>query len=125
MPDDVVADWQSEGAKQVIAQAELLPVLVARVHFAAYLAGRSVLVFIDNESARGALIKSTSPNKFSTVILEKIVGRDIKEGTLTWYARVPTASNIADPPSRGRVPPMLPGWPAPAQVQVAWQAVWS
>ena len=40
---------------------------------------------------------------------------DLKvEGRITaYYERAPSASNLADAPSRGRLCARLPGWPAP------------
>ena len=47
--------------KQIIGQAELYPAIVARKSWKKTIQGRDVLHFIDNDSARYALIKGTSP----------------------------------------------------------------
>jgi len=121
VPESVVSAWQSSGSKQVIAQAEILPVLVARVLFAATFAGRSTLCFVDNDSARHALVAASSPNPWSAKLVEAIVDCDLADGALLWYERVPSASNVADAPSRGKWPEQLPGWQwPPARAQVDW-----
>ena len=86
--------------KQVIGQAELFPLLVARLTWSERLRGRSVIFFIDNESARIAAIKSYSPVLPSLRILMQCIGIDFELGISPWHARVPTCCNIADGPSR-------------------------
>ena len=58
---EMVSKWQSSGKKQVISQAELYPILVAKETWCSHLASRSILWFTDNESARMALVRSFSP----------------------------------------------------------------
>ena len=61
-----------------------------------------MLLFMDNDSARHALIRGGSPSAASA----HLVGLFWREETLrrayTWVERVPTASNVADGPSRRR-----------------------
>ena len=58
IPDRVVSSWISKvGQKQVIGQAELFPVLIARLTWQHRITGKRVYYFIDNESARLALVK--------------------------------------------------------------------
>ena len=71
------------------------------------------MCFIDNESARSGLIKGSSRNKDSAELIEEFVNRDLEENAFFWFARVPSASNIADDPSRGREPQALEGWAFP------------
>ena len=120
IPEEIVSKWQGKGSRQVISQAELLPVLISRLLFRDFLCNRSCIFFVDNESARGGLIKGSSPNPFNAEIVEKIVEEDFAVNTLVWYARVPSASNLADDPSRGRSPRVLPGWPRPRRLRVPW-----
>ena len=74
--------------------------VVARLAWAERLRGRRVLYFIDNDSARQALIKSYSPVLASLRIVLDCLKWDMDNQSNAWYARVPTASNIADGPSR-------------------------
>lgn len=96
-----VDSWKSKlNQAQVIGQAELAPLIVARLTWADRLSGRRVIFFIDNESARLCAIKAYSPVLSSLLIVTQCVGFDYLHGVLPWYARVPTCCNIADGPSR-------------------------
>ena len=101
IPDSIVSSWRSKvGQKQVIGQAELFPVLIARLTWQHRIAGKRVYYFIDNESARLALVKSYSPCLSSLKIVMNCLAWDQGHRSSHWYARVPTYSNIADGPSR-------------------------
>ena len=101
VPRSVVESWkQRVEQSQVIGQAELLPVLVARWTWAEDIKNRRVVYFIDNESARLALVKAYSPVLASLNIVLASLKWDQEFDSQAWYARVPTFSNIADGPSR-------------------------
>ena len=101
VPQDLAAQWKSRtGQAQIIGQAELSPLLVARLTWQSRLRGQRVVFFVDNESARLAAIKSYSPILASTKILADISLFDHVHEVYPWYARVPTFSNISDGPSR-------------------------
>jgi hypothetical protein len=93
-----------EGTKdQVIAQAELLPLLAARKkwrHRFEQHGGRRVLNFIDNDGARFGLIKGYSPTRPSAWLIGEFWEEEAKSQALSWFARVPSPSNCADGPSR-------------------------
>lgn len=98
---EVTSEWASkEGQTQFIGQAEIFPVLVARLTWASRISGKRVLYFIDNDSARLALIKSYSPVLASLKIICDCTAWDCKSDCVSWYARVPTEANCADGPSR-------------------------
>ena len=86
--------------EQVIGQAELIPLLIARITWTDRLAGRRVVFFIDNESARICAIKAYSPVLPSLEIVMRCIGFDYCNDVLCWYARVPTCCNLGDGPSR-------------------------
>ena len=73
---------------------------MARLTWGPRLASKRVLYFIDNDSARLALIKSYSPILESLKIIEKCATWDCTHNSTAWYARVPTEANCADGPSR-------------------------
>ena len=101
VPRELEEQWRSRsGQSQVIGQAELFPLLVARLTWKEQMKGQRVVFFIDNESARLAAIKSYSPVLSSTRILADISLFDHVHEVYPWYARVPTFSNIGDGPSR-------------------------
>ena len=100
VPPKYVEDWTSGGRKQVIFQAELFPIWIAKRTWRHLLKGRQVIWFCDNEAARSALVRSYSPLLDSMEIIRSCAAEDVSAQTLNWYARVPTKSNIADAASR-------------------------
>ena len=104
VPDKVVSTWKaSDNQYQVIGQAEFFPAAVARWTWEHRLKNRRAMYFIDNESARLALVKSCSPILPSLRLIMLCLEWDRLNGGTPWYARVPTYSNIADSPSRFEV----------------------
>ena len=100
IPSKVVDGWRCQGQEQTIGQAEIAPALLARLTWADDLLGRRVIQFVDNDSARYALVKGYSPSLASSVLLSETWLQDCRQGLVSWYDRVPTASNIGDGPSR-------------------------
>ena len=95
----VIDSWKTrEDQTQVIGQAEVFPVLVSRLTWHKRIAGRRAIYFVDNESARLALINMYSPVLPMLEMLMQITAWDCKEQSHPWYSRVPTYSNIADDP---------------------------
>ena len=60
VPKNYVEAWMESGKKQVICQAELFPIWIAKVTWRSLLSGRQVLWFCDNEAARSAVVRSYS-----------------------------------------------------------------
>ena len=98
--EEIVAHWQSSGSKQVVGQGELFPVWLAKKVWKEFLSHARNIFSIDNESAKEACIRSYSPSWSSREILLVSKLEDMKSSSLDWYARVPTAANWADGPSR-------------------------
>ncbi|CAJ1438941.1 unnamed protein product [Effrenium voratum] len=92
--------WASSGSRQLIGQAEIYPVVLAKATWAGYLAKRKVIWFIDNESARAAFIRSFSPVLHSVKLLWANARLDVRLELWNWYARVPSKSNFSDAASR-------------------------
>ena len=61
IPSEFVQLWMRSGKKQVIAQAEIFPVVIAKATWSKALEGRSILWFLDNESARMSLVRNFPP----------------------------------------------------------------
>ena len=95
-----------------IAAVELLAVVCAMEVWFTTCRGRSVLAFVDNDSAKHALVKGGSSTPTLALLCQQVCDREIAGRILAYFERVPSASNIADPPSRGIAPPAVPGWPA-------------
>ena len=102
--EDIIVDsWMADGSKQVISQAELYPVLLVKHHSGSSWIGRKIVYYIDNDSSRFSLIKASSQNRYSVQIVKAFYATEIGSPTLPWFARVPSSSNVADLPSRGKV----------------------
>ena len=97
----IVQRWKDAGGvDQVIAQAELLPVLLARQVWAEWIRDRSVFFFIDNSSVLHCLINGFTKTQASRSMLLAISADDVKCPCRAWYSRVSSAANPADAPSR-------------------------
>ena len=100
VPEQVTRLWQDRGCKQVIGQAEVLPVAMAKTLWKSRLHGRQVIVFVDNGSALDAFIKGAGNAHGSRELLIVSAALDESLDCDWWYARVPSLANVADAPSR-------------------------
>eukprot|EP00435_Cladocopium_sp_Y103_P053347 s684_g17.t1 len=100
VPSAFVNMWQRAGKRQVIAQAEIFPVLIAKETWQSRIDGRSVLWFLDNESARAALVRCFSPILDNFLLLQLNAKLDSDIQARHWYSRVPSRSNPSDDASR-------------------------
>lgn len=89
--------------KTIIFEAELLAMVVAFSAWKNFIAARSVLCFIDNNSARDVAISESGRNITANFLIEALLKLEMATCTTPWYSRVPTPSNIADDPSRGEI----------------------
>ena len=100
IPVELVKEWKSTGSRKIIAQAELLPILLAKTVWKRFLVNRRVLVFVDNESAKSACINMFSLSVASIDILRLIAEWELDCQSWSWYSRVASFSNVADAASR-------------------------
>ena len=82
VPRNIVDEWCASGAKQVITEAELLPIYLARVVFAKFFAKRPFISFIDNDAAMACMVRGTSSKAACAKIVGAIVRRDLLDGAL-------------------------------------------
>ena len=101
-----------------IAIIELIAVAFAVTLWRNHLANNSVLGFVDNDAAKFAPVKGYSVNPWMAALVEAACDVEISQRALLYWERVPSSSNIADDPSRGRAPARLPGWPEERRVYV-------
>ena len=98
----VVEEWKrADNSQKVIHQAELLPTLAAVHIWKEELRGRRWIAFIDNDGARAALIGGTSRSRVSAGMVGAFWREAAAASSFPWLERVPSPSNVADPPSRG------------------------
>jgi hypothetical protein len=100
VPEFWVSKWKASGRVQLICQAEIFPVVVAKLTWSEILSHRAVLWFIDNNSAQAALVRSFSPVTDNYELLVRNAELDVWMQTMNWYSRVPSKSNVGDDPSR-------------------------
>ncbi|CAE7599568.1 unnamed protein product [Symbiodinium sp. CCMP2592] len=87
-------------SKTIIFEAELATIVVAYVLWKDWLRGRPTVIFVDNNSARDVSISGTSPNDVGKSLASLLLTVESLAKTFSWFARVPSPSNIADTPSR-------------------------
>jgi hypothetical protein len=103
IPAGLVSQWKSEVGSQIICQAELYPVILAKLKWAKKMTNRRVLFFIDNEAAKFSMIKMESPSSASRKLLKLFYNVEAENASYLWFSRVPSFSNPADLPSRGQL----------------------
>ena len=100
VPRKFLEDWKKGGKTQVIFQAELFPIWIAKATWRGLLSHRQVIWFVDNEAARAAMVRSYSPLLDSMELIRNCAYEDVEAQSLNWYARVPSRSNLSDAASR-------------------------
>ena len=100
VPEEVTRRWASRSDAQVIGQAELLPVVVAKLIWGPLLVDAALVTYVDNDAARFGLVAGASACASSAELIGASARLDARGGIAQWVARVPSAANIADGPSR-------------------------
>ena len=101
LSQELVNDWKlSSEQSQVIGQAEIYPLWLARLTWGNKIAGRRVIYFVDNESARIGMVRAYSPVLASMRLILECLKWDYEHESQGWYSRVASYSNCADAPSR-------------------------
>ena len=113
VPDRVLRRWREEVGDQIICEIELYAVLMTRVGLQNLLAGRRVIFFVDNEAARSVIIRGQSKSSAMHHLAIALAVVEASAPCISWTERVPSASNIADFPSRRE------GWKAQKIVRAA------
>ena len=115
-----------ENSGNPIASIELLGVACALLLWDALLVDRSLIMFVDNEATKCCLVKGYSPQVDMMSICSLCTRAEIEQGSVLYFERVPSASNIGDGPSRFRLPPPLPQWGAATRTRLDDKAIsWS
>ena len=103
VPETLVDHWRSLGKSQLIAELELLPIVVFFRRFHELCSKRRVLLFVDNNdnnAIRDSVAKGTSKSLSVMVLLSELHRIWAGLSCLCWVSRVPSKSNVADFPSR-------------------------
>ena len=86
--------------KQIIFEAETLAALVAFFLWHELFKSQRCLIFVDSEGTKFSLLKGSSDNDIVDLLAGYFAELEAKVHSFTWISRVPSKSNIADPPSR-------------------------
>lgn len=95
-----IMDLLLEHSKHPIHEIEIIPVLLSFELWGPTVAHSQVVHYLDNESGRMALLKGVGETPSARLLIHSVMGAETSFQTKSWYARVPSASNIADDPSR-------------------------
>ena len=87
--------------KPIIFEVETLAALLARNLWQPLFGSKRVILFVDNEGTKFSLLKGVSDNACVDAMAEAFAKLECQLHAMVWIARVPSKSNIADPPSRG------------------------
>lgn len=99
LPEHVFQELMKHSSHPIF-EVELLASLVA-LYTWHHLTARSCAVFyLDNEAAKGALIKAYSSIDVANRMIDHFVVREMELGVKIWFGRVCSHSNPADAPSR-------------------------
>ena len=107
VPQCLITTWNKLVGKQVIGEVEMYAYLCIRFAARNILQGRSGITFIDNEACRYSLIKRSSRNTSMFLLITAVSLIDAAFNFDGWTERVPSASNPADLPSRGKEKKLL------------------
>ena len=106
VPSDLLKRWHDAGKEHLIGQVEMYAIVIARYLWKHLLQDRRVILFVDNWGVLDCYIPGTSKEKTWRELLLCIEEIDAKHPSHIWATRVPSESNVADPPSRGFLSPI-------------------
>lgn len=92
--------------KQIIFEAETLAAVLAFSFWSAVIGNSRTVIFVDNEGSKFALLKGVSDNLCVDCLAMIFAEQEARLSLSPWLSRVPSHSNIADPPSRGDLEPL-------------------
>ena len=102
-----IALFLEPGRQTIIGELETLVVSMALLVWGNELQSVQLMVYIDNEGSKFALIKGYSVSLAITAICALASTCLDERCILPWFSRVPSPSNLADYPSRGWKHPLL------------------
>ena len=90
----------AKSKRTIIFEAELLAMILAMKVWQPFISHTPLLAFIDNNSVRDVAITGKARGPVAARMVEFLLRLEDEASIWPWYARVPSESNIADPPSR-------------------------
>ena len=107
MHDDLAVSLGHGTKGTIIFEAELLAVWIAVKTWCKFFANSLLVIYVDNDSVRGAYAASTHRAGAIGRLLERLNRTEENLQVDVWIARVPTKCNIADKPSRFEITELL------------------
>ena len=104
---DIVQPFFDNDEVTIIGELETLAVALALFVWEELLKSRHVVCFIDNEGSKFSLIRGYSSSLSISVICDLVARTLDSEVIIPWFSRIPSASNLADAPSREMKHPLL------------------
>ena len=86
--------------KTVIFEAELVALILGMHLWSKFISNSPCVFFVDNNSARDIAISGHARTEPGSTLVGSLLLLEDALGIVAWYARVASASNIADAPSR-------------------------
>ena len=106
VPSVLRVKWQ-QALQHIIGPVEAYAVVVARHVWHQYVAQRRVIFYIDNNVALDSFIRGTSNSVLVRDLITSFEKSESVDPSWSWFTRVPSPSNPADDPSRGKVSDLL------------------
>ena len=100
VPAELLDKWKVAIGDHLICQIELYVMVLLRWQFGNWFCNRRTIWWVDNDAARYCVIKGLSPSLTMRSLVREFYSRDSETPTYSWVERVPSASNVADGPSR-------------------------
>ena len=125
MSEQVPETWMKyflESSSHPIFELELLPVLCAMHTWKALIGHCQCVFYLDNEAAKGALIRASTCTVPGQAILQAFIEEEMTCQVKVWFSRVPTSSNLSDAPSRLDTEEM--DALSVVRSAVSWSALW-
>ena len=101
-----VMDKLMVNSKNPIHELEVMPVLISLLLWADFVKCAPLVHYIDNESSRMALIKGYGETSHAAKLIKAYVNLEREHQVKTWFAHVPSHSNVGDGPSRDDISPV-------------------
>ena len=117
VPPHILETWQNR-TKKIVRAVESFAAVCAVEVMTKDLSAIRTFPFIDNEAARAALIAMYSPITLHAQMLKDLNSIVMSRSLYMWTARVPSAANPADGPSRNMVPQNMKQ--SGAELKIPW-----
>ena len=102
LSNDITSRWSEGVREQLVYEAEVLPYSVALNVWREHLCDSCLFVYIDNEASRFSWIAGSADRSLVQKMIHRALCLEADILTYPYFNRVPSHSNLADDPSRGK-----------------------